>query len=194
MSHNNPNLFIISGGPGSGKTTVLLELARLGFQYAPEVARQIIQEQVQAGETALPWQDREAYTRLMLQRSVAGYLQHTPALSPVFSDRGIPDTLCYARLIGLHDSDLISSIQDACRRYRYAPTVFLAPPWKQIYETDSERRQDFVEAERTFEQMAEVYQECGYQLSELPKRTPFARARFILKQLQLGSRHEIEPR
>jgi putative protein kinase ArgK-like GTPase of G3E family len=62
---NNPNLFIISGGPGSGKTTVIRELVKLGFPHVPEVARQIIQEQMQVGGTALPWGDREAYTRLM---------------------------------------------------------------------------------------------------------------------------------
>ena len=38
------NLFIITGGPGAGKTTVLTELQRLGFTCVPEVARQIIQE------------------------------------------------------------------------------------------------------------------------------------------------------
>ena len=126
----NPNLFVVSGGPGSGKSTVLQELARRGFPFASEVARQIIQEQIQAGGTALPWGDREAYTRLMLQRSIESYLQYTPALQPMFSDRGIPDTLCYARLIGLCDDGFI---QDACRRFRYAPLVFLAPPWKEIY-------------------------------------------------------------
>jgi predicted ATPase len=180
MVFNNPNLFVISGGPGSGKTTVLGELSRLGFQYAPEVARQIIQEQVQAGGTALPWDDKEAYTRLMLQRSVESYLEHAPALKPMFSDRGIPDTLCYARLIGLSDEEFI---QEACRRYLYARLVFLAPPWKEIYETDSERQQDFAEAVRTFEQMVEVYRECGYELSELPKATPADRAQFIIEQI-----------
>jgi len=157
-------------------------LARRGFPFASEVARQIIQEQIQAGGTALPWGDREAYTRLMLQRSIESYLEHTPAPQPMFSDRGIPDTLCYARLIGLRDDGFI---QDACCRFRYAPLVFLAPPWREIYETDNERKQDFAEAERTFDQMAEVYRECGYALSELPKATPAARATFILRQLQM---------
>jgi len=180
----NPNLFVVSGGPGSGKSTVLQELARRGFPFASEVARQIIQEQIQAGGTALPWGDREAYTRLMLQRSIESYLQYTPALQPMFSDRGIPDTLCYARLIGLCDDGFI---QDACRRFRYAPVVFLAPRWEEIYETDNERKQDFAGAERTFDQMAGVYRQCGYALSELPKAAPAVRAAFILRQLHLDS-------
>jgi predicted ATPase len=180
----NPNLFVVSGGPGSGKSTVLHELARRGFPFASEVARQIIQEQIQAGGTALSCGDREAYARLMLERSIESYLEYTPAQQPVFSDRGIPDTLCYARLIGLCDNGFI---QDACRRFRYAPLVFLAPPWKEIYQTDNERKQDFAEAERTFDQMAKVYRQCGYTLLELPKATPAARATFILAQLHLDS-------
>jgi predicted ATPase len=180
----NQNLFVVSGGPGAGKTTALQELASRGFPFAPEVARQIIQEQVQSSGTALPWGDREAYTLLMLKRSVESYLVHTPASRLTFSDRGIPDTLCYARLIGLANQ---KPILDACWHFRYAPIVFLAPPWREIYETDGERKQDFAEAEATFEQMVLVYRECGYAISELPKAKPQVRADFILQQIQLDA-------
>ncbi|HXE10662.1 MAG TPA: AAA family ATPase [Bryobacteraceae bacterium] len=177
---NDSNFYIVSGGPGAGKTTLLIELQKLGYAHAPEVARQIIQEQVSAGGDAVPWDDRQAYTQMMLQRSIEIYLQYTPAAQTTFSDRGIPDTLCYARLIGLTDSE---SIESACRQYRYAPIVFLAPEWREIYETDSERKQDFGEAIRTFALMSEVYRELGYETIEIPKLTPPERARFVLERL-----------
>ncbi|MCU1232614.1 MAG: hypothetical protein JWP63_581, partial [Candidatus Solibacter sp.] len=161
---HNPNLFVISGGPGSGKTTLLRELAKFGIEHAPEVARQIIQEQVQAGGSALPWHDRQAYTDLMLHRSVASFLAHTPAPTPTLSDRGIPDTLCYAGRIGLRETRFIEA---ACARYRYASLVFLTPPWQEIYATDAERKQDFAEAEQTYAPLVDVYRELGYHSLEV---------------------------
>ena len=181
MRVNNPKLYVVTGGPGCGKTTVLLELRKRGFQYLPEVARQIIQDQVESGGDALPWGDRRRYTELMLERSAQSYLQHTPAMVPTFSDRGILDTLCYARLIGLSD---LEALMRVCDQYRYAPQVFFAPAWRKIYETDDERKQDFAEAVRTADLMRAVYEERGYEVVELPKTTVAERAEFILKSLK----------
>jgi predicted ATPase len=180
--NTNNNLFIITGGPGAGKTTTLLELERLGFPHLPEVARQIIQEQVRDDGIALPWADRERYTRLMLRRSIDSYREHAHVSRTTFADRGIPDTFAYARRIQLVDQE---PIRTACGRYRYAKRVFVAPPWREIYVTDQERKQDFREAEDTYEQLIQVYQECNYDLIELPRSSPRHRAEFILNQLAI---------
>jgi len=178
---NSQTRFVITGPPGSGKTTMLRELEQLGFVCMPEVARQIIQEQVRTGGTALPWSDREEYTRLMLKRSIESY-QQTPSSQPTFADRGIPDTLGYARLIALGDE---REIRDACVRYRYASPVFVTSPWEEIYETDTERKQDFAEVVRTFHFLTRTYEECGYALLEVPQAPPRERALFVLEHIGL---------
>jgi predicted ATPase len=75
--------------------------------------------------------------------SIELHLEHGFTLTPTFADRGIPDTYGYARLFGLGENAEI----EACAIYRYAPIVFTAPPWEEIYGRDHERRQDSPEAE-----------------------------------------------
>ena len=76
-----------------------------------------------------------------------------------------------------------SAILEACRVYRYASRVFLAPPWREIYETDTERKQTYEEAVQTYEQMKLAYQDCGYELIEIPRLDVASRAEFILDHL-----------
>jgi predicted ATPase len=173
-------LVAISGGPGAGKTTVLLELERRGFRCAAEVARQIIQEQTRDGDDALPWRDRERYCRLMLERSIASFREHASSAGTTFFDRGIPDTLCYARSIG---SPLEDEIFAVCQLHRYATQVFLAPPWREIFTTDTERKQTYYEAVRTYGLMVEAYEDCGYEVVEVPRVSAAQRADFVVSML-----------
>jgi predicted ATPase len=179
----NERLFVITGGPGSGKTTVVNELAGRGFACVPEVARQIIQEQIRSNGDALPWANTARYADLMMERSISSYLDNSACREPTFVDRGIPDTLCYAGIIALH-ADAIARMRQICETYRYNRLVFIAPPWEEIYQTDTERKQTFAEAVDVYDRMAATYRDCGYQLIELPKVTPRERAEFILRQLE----------
>ncbi|QQO10398.1 AAA family ATPase [Breznakiella homolactica] len=55
-------LYIITGGPGAGKTSVVNELSVRGYKTIPEAAREIIRNQIDTGGDALPWKNKELYT------------------------------------------------------------------------------------------------------------------------------------
>jgi len=170
------NFYIITGGPGAGKTTLLEELSKYQVLCVPEVARQIIQEQVAQGGRAVPWDDTVQYKELMLQRSIEDY-QRTETDIPVFFDRGIPDALAYARLIG----DV--SPAALAEEYRYNSLVFILPPWEDIYATDNERKQTFEEAIDVFHRLKAEYTACDYQVVEVPCKSVEERALFILERI-----------
>lgn len=183
MNLQHPHLFIVTGGPGTGKTTALDELAQLGVRIVPEVARQLIQDQMLTSGPALPWLDRKLFADAMLQRSIESFRREGPS-SLGFCDRGIPDTLCYCRLCGLDESAAL----EAAKQYRYAKLVFYAPPWQDIYCNDSERRQGFQEAFETGLLLKQIYEECGYEVVDLPLASAKERANVMLESVRLWIR------
>jgi predicted ATPase len=56
----------------------------------------------------------------------------------------------------------------ATRTFRYAPRVFVAPPWREILAAEADRKQDFAEAEAMHAAMVETYTGLGYALVPLP--------------------------
>ncbi|MGW9127890.1 AAA family ATPase [Paenibacillus chitinolyticus] len=96
-------------------------------------------------------------------------------------DRGVPDVIGYLRLEGL---DVPANIQRAGELFRYNKRVFIAPPWPDIYRNDAERKQDLKTACRTFETMAAVYTELGYELVELPRCSIEDRAEYIRSSIR----------
>lgn len=178
-----PPFYVITGGPGSGKTTVLAELAQRGRSCIPEDARAVIQEQIVSGGNAVPWLEASRFADLLMERSIATYrAQAAKNLQvSVYFDRGVGDAFTCADLVGHTLSTYLREQANACR---YRNPVFLAPYWPAIYTTDTERRQTIEEAERTEHAIVHTYTELRYEIVRLPRVSPAERADFILHHSQ----------
>jgi predicted ATPase len=169
--------FVLTGGPGSGKSTLIAALGREGYACSVEAGRGVIQDQVAIGGAALPWSDPAAFAELMLSWEMRSYRLAQAQTGPVFFDRGVPDIVGYLRLSGL---PVPPHVAKAAETFRYNPRVFIAPPWEDIFRQDAERKQSFDEAARTYEAMVATYGAYGYELVELPRAGVAERLRFVL--------------
>ena len=177
------NLFVITGGPGVGKTTLIKELQAAGYLVVEEDARKIIQQQMLKDGEALPWKNKLLYAKLMLEAAVNSYqtVIKKQVSNPVFFDRGILDAICY---MSMENIPIPLATKAMTLAHPYAPKVFILPPWEEIYQTDNERKQTWEEAVFTFEKMKESYLGYGYEVIEIPKVAVGLRRAFIEKEIR----------
>ncbi|WP_332683807.1 AAA family ATPase [Bosea sp. (in: a-proteobacteria)] len=180
MNRDDNAFFVITGGPGAGKTSLLAALAEAGYATAPEGGRAIIRDQVAIDGPGLPWRERGLFAELMLGWDMRSHAQAQVQGGPVFFDRGVPDVAGYLALSGLA---IPAHIERAARQVRYRRLVFAAPPWRENFAQDAERKQDFAEAERTFAAVTGSYRDFGYEPVELPRASVAERLAFIRERI-----------
>ncbi len=174
------NFFVLTGGSGTGKSTLVEALGREGYPCVREVGRQIVQEQLAIEGGVTPWDNPLGFRALLFERSVAAFQGVEERERPVFFDRGICECIGYSRFLGVPVPD---AYVEAARLFRYAPTVFVTPPWQEIFENDPERPQSWDDAVRDYEVNAEAYAEAGYTLVEVPRTSVEKRVAFVLDKV-----------
>lgn len=172
-----PQTAVITGAPGAGKTALIEELARRGFGTVAEAARAILRE---PGGMALRAGDPLGFARAMLARELADLAAVPNDGAWTIFDRGIGDSSGFLRLAGL---DPPAELKLLATSSRYSGPVFLAPAWQDIFHGDAERVQTWSEALASGEAVAAAWRALGYELIELPRSSPAARADFVEAEL-----------
>lgn len=166
--------FVMTGGPGAGKSALLAALAGRGHAVVAESARAIIRDRKARGLSPrpAPVEFAQAILRMDVDRYVAA-----PVQGLVFFDRGIPDALGM-----LHETGFLpeNERERYLRTYRYSQSAFVLPPWEEIYHTDDERDQTFGDAVRVYDGLCRWYRSCGFELVIVPKATIEERCDFLL--------------
>ena len=169
--------FVISGCSGSGKSSLLSELARRGYRTFDEPGRQIVKEQQSIDGDALPWSNAERFIDQVIVRAMHQMITAARFQSIAFFDRGVVDAVTALERMQV---PVAEPYKRALELYGHNRKVFLSPPWPEIYSTDNERKHAFEDAARECAALEEAYPRHGYDLVVLPKIDIAARADFVL--------------
>lgn len=168
--------YIISGGPGSGKTTLINGLQQQGYFCSEEISRKMIIQETAKGSFCLPWIDISCFSAKVLQEMIFAWNQ-APTAAITFFDRAIPDIIAY---LNVAEVPVPEEYYTALALHPYHKQVFIMPPWESIYVNDSERWQTFEEAVIINEAIRKAYTTCGFELIDVPKNSQTERVAFIL--------------
>ena len=164
---------VITGCSGGGKSALAAELRARGHVVIDEPGRRVIAAERASGGTGLPWEDADRFADLAFWMAVGDHAGAEAALT--FFDRSALDQAAWYARRGTAPPGEVP---------HYDQTVFLAPPWPEIYEPDSDRRHGFETAVEEYDDLVRRLPGWGYRCHTLPKAPVVARADHVLSVIE----------
>jgi len=175
----NTKRIVLSGGPSSGKTTLIDTLSNQDFVVFEEISRSIIKS-AQLNGVLQPFLENPIQFNIdVLKGRLKQYINAISKKSPVFYDRGVHDVVAY---MNYAQQEIPKEFHDACEKCQY-DLIFLLPPWKAIHVQDQERYETFEQAQQVYEAIKATYKKYNFNFIEVPTGTVQERVNFILKHL-----------
>lgn len=172
---------VITGAPGTGKTTLVNKLIEIGIPCLPEISREITLKAREEGIEQLFLEQPLLFSTKLIEGRTQQFHEASKFEHEfVFLDRGLPDVVAYMDFIG--DSSPEEFVK-ACEENRY-DLVFILPPWKSIYVSDDARYENFEQAKQIDKHLFITYQKFGYSPIVVPEASPEERLQYILDQLK----------
>lgn len=166
---------VISGCSGGGKSALVNELAARGHAIVQEPGRRVIAAERASGGAGFPWDDEMRFATLAFWMSVGDHEVSTT--DPTFFDRSALDPAAWFQRNG---HPLPGRLPE------YYETVFMTPPWPDIYHFDDDRRHSFEDAVAEHDDLMERLPAWGYDCRLLPKISVADRADWVLDTLDAG--------
>lgn len=176
MSQNN--WYVITGGPCTGKTTLLAELGKHGYATVPEAARLVIDEGFAAGKTIEQIREDEKLFQYQVLRRKEAIEAKTDKKPLTFFDRGMHDTIAYLQSYSWPIDD---EVKEACLIASYEK-VFLLDPLP-FFEEDGGRTEDASFTQKINQLLEKAYEQNGLTVIHVPVLPIKDRVRFILEHV-----------
>lgn len=171
------NWLVITGGPCSGKTSVIETLARRGHSVVPEAARAYIDTLLAQGRSlSCIKADISAFERRILMDKVN--IESTlPRGDALILDRAVPDSIAYYQFEGLDPAEPLSF----CKAVRYR-TVLL---FEQLaFKKDKVRSENHQQAQVLEHLLEKAYLGLGYNPIRIPPLSVADRTDLVIKHIK----------
>lgn len=179
MENTKPetNWYVITGGPSTGKTTLINMLEKRGYKTTIEHARHYIDTMRIQGETIEEMRSNKKKFQmgvLDMQIEQESVIQPTDL---VFLDRAIPDAMAYYQFLMIdYDEKLLNAVKNTS--YKKVFILDRLPFTKDYARTEDEEDQKIIH-----QLIIEVYTSLGFPVVTVPVLPPKARVEFIIKNI-----------
>lgn len=172
------NWNVITGGPCTGKTTVVNLLAERGYKTTIEHARHYIDTQKIKGRTVEEIRENKKEFQLGVLNMQIEEEATLDVNEMVFLDRALPDAMAYYQFLGLEYDDRLI---EQCNKYCYKRVFILD---RLPLTNDYARLEDEAEQIRIHNLIIKVYETFPCPIVHVPVLPPEERVDYILKHIK----------
>ena len=170
---------LITGGPGSGKTTIINELKKRKFECRDEIVRDLTMKGKSNGINQVfldnPLEFSESLMKLRLKQF---FIKSNNRF--IFFDRGVHEIVAYLNFL---DFKKPHSFLDLCKNIKY-DFIFILKPWKEVYKQDNCRYESFDESVKIYQEILKVYNILNMETIMIDRNTVEKRTDIILSHLK----------
>ncbi len=170
------NWHVITGGPSTGKTTVINLFSKRGYKTTIEHARHYIDTMKEEGNTVEEIRSNKRKFQLGVLNM---QIEQEAELSPdetVFLDRAIPDAMAYYQFLNLEfDETLLKAMEQVS--YKKIFILDRLPFVNDYARTENEKDQKYIH-----KLIIDVYESLGFPVIFVPLLSPDKRVDFILNK------------
>ena len=171
------NWYVVTGGPSTGKTTMVNLLAEKGYKTTIEHARHYIDTMRTEGETIKEMRNNKRKFQLGV---LDMQIEQEASINPkdvVFLDRAIPDALAYYRFLELKVDKILKK---AMHKVNYKKIFILD---KLPLVNDYARLENKNDQDQIHNLISEVYESLPFPVMYVPVLPPLERVNYMLNNL-----------
>lgn len=173
------NWYVLTGGPSTGKTSLIEELSKIGHKTVPEAAREHIDVSYKNGILVEELRKDERKFQEDVALIKERYESELDASENVFFDRGMHDTIAYMAYYGYPVEEWLQKIIDGSSYKK----VFLLEPLE-VYKKDYARTEDKRFMYEINDLLFEAYDKAGMKPVYVPVGTLEDRLAYVLANLK----------